>query len=107
MAKITYIEFGGTEHTVEVSAGLNLMEGAVKYTVPGMDGDCGGACACATCHCYIEGDEAKAKCGELDELEKDMLDFAFDVNENSRLACQIQVTDDLDGLVVKLPERQY
>jgi len=106
MTKIKFVEFGGTEHEVDVTNGLSLMEGAIKYTVPGIDGDCGGACACATCHCYIPEEWAE-KCGPVDELEKDMLDFAFDVNETSRLSCQIKVSDDLDGMTVLLPERQY
>ncbi|MAN62833.1 MAG: 2Fe-2S ferredoxin [Parvibaculum sp.] len=106
MTKIKYVEFGGTEHEVDVPNGLSLMEGAIKYTVPGIDGDCGGAAACATCHCYIPEEWAE-KVGPIDELEKDMLDFAFDVNETSRLSCQIKVTDELEGMTVLLPERQY
>jgi len=106
MAKIKYVEFGGTEHIVEVADGMSVMEGAVKYTIPGLDGDCGGACACATCHVYIDKEWAD-KCGPMDELERDMLDFAFDVDETSRLSCQIKVSDGLEGLVVKLPKRQY
>ncbi len=106
MAKITYIEHDGTEHVIDVKAGLSVMEGAVKNNVPGIDADCGGACACATCHCYV--DEAwQAKTGEKTAMEESMLDFAEGVEPNSRLSCQIKVTDDLDGLVVRLPESQH
>ena len=105
MAKITYIEHDGTEHTVEVKNGLSVMEGAIRNNVPGIDADCGGACACATCHVYV--DEAwREKVGPPSPMEEDMLDFGVDVRENSRLSCQIKVTDDLDGLVVRTPERQ-
>jgi len=106
MTKIKYIEHGGTEHEVDVANGLSVMEGAVKYTIPGLDGDCGGACACATCHVYIPPEWAE-KCDPVDELERDMLDFAFDVDDTSRLSCQIKVSSDLEGLVVRLPKRQY
>ena len=105
MAKITYIEHDGTEHTLEVKPGLSVMEGAVKNNVPGIDADCGGACACATCHVYV--DEAwREKVGAPSPMEEDMLDFGYDVRPNSRLSCQIKVTDELDGLVVSTPERQ-
>ena len=106
MAKVTYIEHDGTEHAVDVPDGLSVMEGAVRYTIPGIDGDCGGACACATCHVYI-GDGWFEKLTPMNELERDMLDFAFDVKENSRLACQIRVSPALDGLIVRTPARQY
>jgi 2Fe-2S ferredoxin len=106
MAKITYVEHGGTEHTVDVSDGMSVMEGALRYTVPGIDGDCGGACACATCHVYVEGNWME-KLPAMNDLERDMLDFAFDVRENSRLACQIKMSHALDGLVVRTPARQY
>jgi len=105
MAKITYISFSGTETTVDVKPGLSIMEGAVKNNVRGIDGDCGGACACATCHVYV--DEAwRAKTGERSAMEETMLDFAENVEANSRLSCQIKVTEELDGLVVRLPESQ-
>ena len=105
MAKVTYIEFGGTEHTVDVKPGNSVMEGAIKNNVPGIDADCGGACACATCHVYV--DEAwRAKVGEPSPMEEDMLDFGYDVRPNSRLSCQIKVTAELDGLVVTTPEKQ-
>ena len=106
MAKIKYIEFNGTEHDVDVPNGLTVMEGALRYTIPGIDGDCGGACACATCHVYVE-DGWFDKLPEMEELERDMLDFAFDVADNSRLSSQIKVDETLDGLVVKTPARQY
>ncbi len=106
MAKITYIEHNGTEHTIDVESGMTVMEGAIKNSIPGIDADCGGACACATCHVYV-ADAWKEKVGAAESMEEDMLDFAFDVRENSRLSCQIKVTDDLDGLVVNLPEKQF
>lgn len=106
MAKVTYIEHDGTEHVVDVPDGLSVMEGAVRYTVPGIDGDCGGACACATCHVYVENGWIE-RLTPMNELERDMLDFAFDVKENSRLSCQIKVSPELEGLVVRTPARQY
>ena len=106
MAKITYIQFDGTETAVEVKPGLSVMEGAIKNNIPGIDADCGGACACATCHVYV--DEAwREKTGEPSAMEESMLDFADEVQPNSRLSCQIRVTDALDGLVVRLPENQH
>lgn len=106
MARITYIEFNGTEHTVDIAEGLSVMEGAVTHMIPGIEGDCGGLCACATCHVYVH-DDWLANCGDKEELEINILDFAYDVQNNSRLACQIKVTDSLEGLVVRMPERQY
>ena len=106
MAKITFIQHNGTEQTVDVRNGLSVMEGAIKNNVPGIDADCGGACACATCHVYIEP-EWVAKVGTRNPMEEDMLDFAFDVRDNSRLSCQIKVSDTLDGLRVKVPEKQF
>lgn len=106
MAKITYVEHDGTEHAIEVKPGLSVMEGAVKHDVPGIDADCGGACACATCHVFV--DEAwREKTGEPSAMEESMLDFAEGVQPNSRLSCQIKVTDALDGLRVSLPESQH
>ena len=97
MPKITYIEFDGREHPVEVKPGLSVMEGAIKNNVPGIDAVCGGACACATCHVYV--DEAwREKTGTASAMEESMLDFAENVEPNSRLSCQIRVSDDLDGL---------
>ena len=106
MAKIKYIEHNGKEHEIEVSSGLTVMEGAIKNNIPGIDADCGGACECATCHVYINQDWVE-KLNPKEDTEEDMLDFAFDVKENSRLSCQISVTDELDGLVVNLPEKQF
>jgi 2Fe-2S ferredoxin len=106
MAKITYIEFGGTEHTVDVADGLTVMEGAVKNMIPGIDADCGGACACSTCHVYVDPAWTE-KTGGPEEMEEDMLDFAFDVKENSRLSCQMRVSGDFDGLIVRMPEKQF
>ena len=106
MAKITYIEHDGTEHVIEVKTGLTVMEGAVKNNIPGIDADCGGACACATCHVYV--DEAwRDKTGSSSAMEESMLDFAEEVAPNSRLSCQIKVTDVLDGLVVRMPASQH
>lgn len=106
MPKITYVEHNGKEHVIDVAAGMTVMEGAVKHNVPGIDADCGGACACATCHVYV--DEAwAAKTGESTGMEQSMLDFANDVQATSRLSCQIKVTAELDGLVVRLPQSQH
>lgn len=106
MAKIKYIEFDGREHEIEVKNGLSVMEGAVRHNIPGIDADCGGACACATCHCYV--DEAFLDVtGRPSAMEESMLDFAENVQPNSRLSCQIRVSDDLDGLIVRLPENQH
>jgi 2Fe-2S ferredoxin len=106
MAKITYVEFDGTEHAIDVADGLSVMEGAVRNRVPGIDADCGGACACSTCHVYIDP-TWQEKVGPPNEMEEDMLDFAFDVKENSRLSCQIKVGPELDGLKVRMPEKQF
>ncbi|MET0295151.1 2Fe-2S iron-sulfur cluster-binding protein [Caulobacter sp. 73W] len=106
MAKITYIEHDGTEHVVDVKPGLTVMEGAVKNNIPGIDADCGGACACATCHVYVK-EEWRDKTGTASAMEESMLDFAENVEANSRLSCQIKVTDELDGLVVSMPENQH
>jgi 2Fe-2S ferredoxin len=107
MTVVRYIEANGTEHAVEAENGISAMEAAVKHGVPGIDGDCGGAAACATCHVYVDP-EWLAKTGSAaDGLEKSMLEFAEDVRETSRLACQIKVTGELDGLVLRLPDRQH
>ena len=106
MAKITYIEFDGTAHSVDVKVGNSVMEGAIKNNVPGIDADCGGACACATCHVFV--DEAwTGRVGDKSAMEDSMLDFAENVQPNSRLSCQIKVTDELDGLIVRMPESQH
>ena len=106
MAKITYIEHGGTEHVVEVANGLTVMEGARDNNIPGIEADCGGACACSTCHVYVDPAWADKIPGK-EAMEEDMLDFAFEPDaDRSRLTCQIKVTDDLDGLIVQMPEKQ-
>ena len=105
MPKITYIEQNGTEHVVETEEGVSVMEAAVKNMVPGIDADCGGACACATCHVYVD-DAWAGKTGKPEAMEESMLDFAYEPKENSRLSCQLKVTAELDGLIVRLPEFQ-
>jgi 2Fe-2S ferredoxin len=105
MAKITYIDSNGAARTIEADAGATVMEAAIKNAIPGIEAECGGACACATCHVYV--DEAWAeKAGKAEPMEEDMLDFAFEVKPTSRLSCQIRVKDELDGLVVRTPARQ-
>ena len=105
MPKITFIEHNGTARTLEGDVGATVMETAVKNGVPEIDAECGGACACATCHVYV--DEAwAAAAGTPSSMEEDMLDFAYDVRPTSRLSCQIRITPELDGLVVTTPERQ-
>ena len=106
MPKITYIEHNGKEHVIDVAAGMTVMEGAVKHNVPGIDADCGGACACATCHVYVDPAWAD-KTGESSGMEQSMLDFANEVEPTSRLSCQIKVTEALDGLIVRLPASQH
>jgi 2Fe-2S ferredoxin len=106
MATITYIEHDGTEHQQQVETGWSVMEGAVKNGVPGIDADCGGACGCATCHVYVDPAWLAAT-GTRTEPEAEMLEFAENVADNSRLSCQIDVTDALDGLIVRMPESQH
>ncbi|MDE8654504.1 2Fe-2S iron-sulfur cluster-binding protein [Novosphingobium album (ex Liu et al. 2023)] len=105
MARITYIEFNGTAHQVEVEPGTSVMRGAVDNGIPGIDGDCGGGCACATCHVYVDAGWMQLL-GQRAEIEEDLLGFAQDVRPQSRLSCQIEVTPELDGLVVTMPETQ-
>jgi len=106
MAKIIYVDHTGTERTVEATTGESVMEAAIKNAVPGIDADCGGACACATCHVYV--DEAfMDKVGKPQDMEQSMLDFAENVKSTSRLCCQISVSDELDGLRVTTPESQH
>ena len=105
MPKITYIEQNGTEHAVDAEEGVSVMEAAVKNMVPGIDADCGGACACATCHVYVAEAWAE-KVGKPEAMEESMLDFAYEPKSNSRLSCQIKVSAALDGLIVRLPEFQ-
>jgi ferredoxin, 2Fe-2S len=106
MPKITYIDASGHERTVEGKNGMTVMETAIKHNVPGIDADCGGACACATCHVYVREDFLP-KVGGPSAMEQSMLDFAENVKPNSRLSCQIKIRDDLDGLTVTTPESQH
>ena len=106
MVKINYIEHNGTKRTVDVPEGISLMEGALKHHIPGIDGDCGGACACATCHIYV-APEWFDKLKPMNDLERGMLKFANDPKQNSRLACQIVATPALEGMTVTTPESQY
>jgi len=105
MPKITYIEHNGKTHKVEVPSELSVMEGALQNNIPGIDADCGGACACATCHIYVD-EKWFNKLPNKSEAEQDMLDMAIEPNKFSRLGCQITVSDDLDGMVVKMPSKQ-
>ena len=108
MPKVTYIEYNGTEHVVDVPIGLSVMRGAVDNNVPGIDADCGGECACATCHVYLEPHWLdKIGTPVPGSQEASMLSFAAVAQPNSRLSCQITMTDDLDGLVVSMPEGQH
>ena len=105
MPKITYIENNGKSHTVEVDKGLTVMEGALQNNIPGIDADCGGAMACATCHVYVK-DEWFNKIPKAEDAEVDMIDMAYEPKKNSRLSCQIIVSDELEGLEVTTPEKQ-
>ena len=105
MANITYIDPDGTVRTVDGELGSTVMETAIKNNVPGIEAECGGACACATCHVYVD-DAWRVTVGDPSPMEEDMLDFGYDVKPNSRLSCQIKVTDELEGLVLRIPERQ-
>ena len=105
MPKITYIDSQGNTKTIDVEKGLSVMEGAIQNDIPGIDADCGGSMACATCHVYVE-DKWLDKVPEAEEAEVDMIDMAFEPKKNSRLSCQILITDELDGLTVTTPEKQ-
>ena len=105
MAKITYITHDEKNYTIDVQNGLTVMEGAVQNDIPGIDADCGGGMACATCHVYVN-DEWFDKIPPKEEGEEDMLDMAFEPKKNSRLSCQIIVSDELDGLTVNIPSKQ-
>ena len=105
MAKITYIENNGTSHTVDVAEGLTVMEGAVQNNIPGIDADCGGGMACATCHVYVK-DEWFDKINKKSEGEDDMIDQAYEPKKSRRFSCQIQVSPEIDGLEVHLPGKQ-
>jgi len=106
MPQVTFIDFEGNSTEISAKTGDSLMDAAVVNDVPGVDADCGGACACATCHVYIDKDWV-AVVGKAQEIEAEMLDVAEEVQENSRLSCQISVTEEMDGLVVRTPESQY
>ncbi len=105
MAKITYIEHSGKSHTIEVQNGLTVMEGAIQNNIPGIDADCGGSMACATCHVYVK-EEWFNKLPKKEDGEEDMLDMAHEPNKFSRLSCQLTVSDELEGMIVNLPEKQ-
>ena len=105
MAKITFITKDATVHEVDVQNGLTVMEGAVQNDIPGIDADCGGSCACATCHVYVD-EKWFNKLTKKEDGEEDMLDMAFEPKQNSRLSCQLVVSDDLDGLIVNIPSKQ-
>jgi 2Fe-2S ferredoxin len=105
MPKVTFIDHEGTSREIEAKSGTTIMEAAVQNMVPGIDADCGGACACATCHVYV-AEEWMSKLKARDDMEESMLDFAEDVKDNSRLSCQIQLSDALDGITVTTPEVQ-
>ena len=105
MAKITYITSDAKSHEIEVQNGLTVMEGAVQNDIPGIDADCGGGMACATCHVYVE-EKWLDKLPKSEEAEIDMIDMAYEPKKNSRLSCQLIVTDELEGLTVTTPEKQ-
>lgn len=106
MPRVTFIEFNGAVHEVDAQAGASLMRAAVDHGVPGIDADCGGACACATCHVYVDP-AWLARTGSRGEMEASMLGFAAAAQPNSRLACQIPMTEALDGIVLRLPDGQH
>ena len=106
MPTIIYIDHEGSERLIEAKSGETVMETAIKNSIPGIDADCGGACACATCHVYIE-EGFMERVGKPEDMEQSMLDFAENVQDNSRLSCQITISDDLDGLRVTTPESQH
>ena len=105
MPKITYIDSTGEQRTIDVEKGLTVMEGAVQNQIPGIDADCGGGMACATCHVYVK-EEWLNKLSKAEDAEQDMIDMAFEPKKNSRLSCQLIVSDELDGLVVTTPSKQ-
>lgn len=106
MAKVTFIEHNGKTHIIDANNGGTIMEAATKHNVPGIDADCGGACACATCHVYVD-DAWLSKVPAMGSMEESMLDFAENVMPNSRLSCQIVLNEDLDGIVVTIPDSQF
>ena len=106
MAKITFVQPDGSQQIVQAEPGMTVMDAAKKNLIGGIAAECGGACACATCHVYIDA-SWREKTGKPAEMEDDMLDFAFDVRDESRLACQIKVSEALDGLIVRVPDKQF
>ncbi len=107
MGRVTYIEFDGTSHTIELEEGASLMSGAVSNGIPGIDADCGGSCACATCHVHVDSAWSKTVGGPASEAEAELLQLAPEVRDSSRLSCQIKMRPELDGVVVHLPEAQH
>ena len=105
MTKITYKDFQGNSKTINVENGLSVMEGAIQNEIPGIDADCGGSMACATCHVYVE-EKWLNKIPKAEEAEVDMIDTAYEPKKNSRLSCQLIVSDELDGLIVTTPAKQ-
>ena len=105
MPKITYKDYQGNSKTIEADNGLTVMEGAIQNDIPGIDADCGGSMACATCHVYVE-EKWLNKISDAEEAEVDMIDMAFEPKKNSRLSCQLIVTNELDGLIVLTPKKQ-
>ena len=105
MAKVTFIDSAGASRTVDAQIGSTVMETAIRNSIPGIDAECGGACACATCHVYVAPEWSEIV-GKPSQMEEDMLDFAFEVRPTSRLSCQIKVTSQIDGLVVSTPAKQ-
>src|SRR5262249_25275106 len=105
--RVTYIEFDGTAHTVEIEDGTSLMRGAVSNGIPGIDADCGGSCACATCHVHVDAAWTATVGPPASEAEAEMLQLAPEVRDDSRLACQVKMRAELDGVVVHLPEAQH
>ena len=105
MPKITYKDFQGGSKTIEIESGLTVMEGAIQNDIPGIDADCGGSMACATCHVYVD-QQWIDKIPKAEDAENDMIDMAFEPKKNSRLSCQIIVTEELDGLIVTTPSKQ-
>ena len=106
MPTVTYVEANGQSHEIDIASGVSLMQGAVDNMIDGIVAECGGACACATCHCYID-DSWVDKLEPASEMEKDLLDCVTDPKDNSRLSCQVKMTDALNGLVIHLPESQF
>ena len=105
MPKITYIDSTGNQKTIDVAIGLSVMEGAIQNNIPGIDADCGGGMACATCHVYVK-EEWFNKLPKAEDAEQDMIDMAFEPKKNSRLSCQLIVSDEIDGLIVTTPSKQ-